>query len=98
VAATGKRLRQHHPVTVNARIATIDSPVAGKKRMKEKHEKLQTVTCNEACAQCAVGNHHFCANRMRCECTHERQIPKGWRARLRETFPALSGPSRRNDS
>ncbi len=55
--------------------------------MEEQPEKLPWVSCREACLPCRTGHHEDCEDPEDCECTHLKEMPKGWLARLREKFP-----------
>src|SRR5579859_7659541 len=55
--------------------------------MEEQPERLPWVSCREACIPCKIGHHEECEDPDECECTHLKEMPKGWLARLREKFP-----------
>jgi hypothetical protein len=54
--------------------------------MEEEREKLPFVECRLACEPCRIGHHEECEDPEDCECTHLKEMPKGWLARLREKF------------
>jgi hypothetical protein len=55
--------------------------------MEDEREKLPWVECRLACEQCRIGSHEHCEDPEDCECSHLKEMPKGWLARFREKFP-----------